>query len=101
VDFALVNLLRPGDLVVTQDYGLAAMCLSRGARVLHQNGMEYTADNIGALLLARHTAARIRRGGGRLKGQPKRTVGQDDAFRAALNEILDETEASLSPESRG
>ncbi|MEG1578983.1 MAG: DUF188 domain-containing protein, partial [Oscillospiraceae bacterium] len=51
VDFALVNLLHPGDLVITQDYGLAAMCLARKARVLHQDGMEYTNDNIDALLL--------------------------------------------------
>lgn len=53
MDFALVNLLRPGDVVVTQDYGLAAMCLARSALALNQDGMEYTADNIDALLLAR------------------------------------------------
>ena len=66
VDFALVNLLTPGDIVITQDYGLAAMCLSRQARVLNQDGMEYTNDNIDALLLARHTARKIRNSGGRL-----------------------------------
>ena len=49
-DFALVNALAPGDLAVTQDYGLAAMCLSRKARVLRQDGLEYTDDNIGSLL---------------------------------------------------
>ena len=63
VDFALVNLLCPGDVVVTQDYGLAAMCLARKARVLSQDGMEYTADNIDGLLLARHTAKKIRNAG--------------------------------------
>jgi uncharacterized protein YaiI (UPF0178 family) len=46
VDFALVNRVKPGDLVVTQDYGLASMCLAKCARVLNQNGLEYTADNI-------------------------------------------------------
>ena len=46
VDFALVNRVKPGDLVVTQDYGLASMCLARCARVLNQNGLEYTADNM-------------------------------------------------------
>lgn len=90
VDFALVNLLTWGDLVVTQDYGLAAMCLTRGARVLHQDGMEYTADNIDALLLARHTAKKIRSSGGRLKGSPKRTREQDLAFERALQNILTE-----------
>lgn len=94
VDFALVNLIQPGDLVITQDYGLAAMCLSRKARVLHQDGMEYTSENIDALLLARHTAKKIRNGGGRLKGQAKRTQTQNDAFEAALRKLLDGMEES-------
>lgn len=88
VDFALVNLLCPGDIVVTQDYGLAAMCLSRGAVVLSQNGMEYTADNIDALLLSRYTAQKIRRTGGRLKGPSKRTRSQDKAFEEKLKTLL-------------
>lgn len=92
VDFALVNLLALGDLVITQDYGLAAMCLSRGARVLHQDGMEYTADNIDALLLARHTAKKVRNAGGRLKGSAKRTREQDVAFERALQNLLTEYE---------
>lgn len=92
VDFALVNLLARGDLVVTQDYGLAAMCLTRGARVLHQDGMEYTAQNIDALLLARHTAKKIRSSGGRLKGSAKRTRDQDLAFERTLQNILREHE---------
>ncbi len=44
VDFALVNRVKPGDVVVTQDYGLASMCLAKRVRVLNQNGLEYTAD---------------------------------------------------------
>ena len=70
VDFALVNLLEPGDVAVTQDYGLAAMCLARGARAISQDGLEYGDENISALLLARHTAKKIRNAGGRLKGSP-------------------------------
>lgn len=88
VDFALVNLLRPGDVVVTQDYGLAAMCLARSALALDQNGMEYTADNIDALLLARHTAKKIRNAGGRLKGPSKRTAAQDKTFSEALIRLV-------------
>lgn len=88
VDFALVNLLKPGDVVITQDYGLAAMCLSRQARVLNQDGMEYTDDNIDALLLARHTAKKIRSAGGRLKGSSRRKPEQNDYFAAALRRIL-------------
>ncbi len=89
-DFALVNLLDRGDVVVTQDYGLAAMCLSRGARVLHQDGWEYTARNIEGLLSMRHVARKARRGGGRVKGPPKRLREDDDAFARALKAILRE-----------
>lgn len=88
VDFAVVNLVLRGDVVVTQDYGLAAMCLARGVRILNQDGMEYTAANMEALLMARHTAKKIRNGGGRLKGPPKRTPAQDAAFVAALTALL-------------
>ncbi|MEF9894785.1 MAG: DUF188 domain-containing protein [Clostridia bacterium] len=87
-DFALVNLAKKGDLVVTQDYGLAAMCLAKRTRVLNQDGMEYTDDNIEALLLSRHTSRKIRRAGGRLKGPPKRTAKQDADFIEALNKVL-------------
>lgn len=89
-DFALVNRVNRGDIVVTQDYGLAAMCLSRGANVLRQDGLVYDADNIDALLMARHTAQRIRRGGGRLKGPKKRTAEEDIAFANALESVLDQ-----------
>lgn len=88
VDFVLVNLLQAGDLVITQDYGLAAMCLSRQARVLNQDGMEYTNENIDALLLARHTARKIRNSGGRLKGSVRRAPEQDHAFTEVLRRIL-------------
>lgn len=54
VDFALVNRVKPGDIVVSQDYGLASMCLARCAKVLNQNGLEYTADNMDTLLLRRY-----------------------------------------------
>ena len=89
-DFALVNRVNRGDIVVTQDYGLAAMCLSRGANVLRQDGLVYDVDNIDALLMARHTAQRIRRGGGRLKGPKKRTAEEDIAFANALEKALDQ-----------
>lgn len=90
VDFALVNLVAPDDIVITQDYGLAAMCLARGTHVLNQDGMAYTSDNIDGLLLARYTAKKIRNGGGRLKGPKKRTAEQDGAFMRALTALLQE-----------
>lgn len=87
VDFELVNRVSAGDIVITQDYGLAAMCLSRGALTVNQDGMEYTGDNIDGLLYARHTAKKIRNAGGRLKGPSKRTSEQDERFKAALSRL--------------
>ena len=63
VDFALVNRVKPGDVVVTQDYGLASMCLAKRARVLNQNGLEYTADNMEALMLRRYENKKLLRAG--------------------------------------
>ena len=91
VDYALVNRIDPGDVVITQDYGLASMCLARKARVLHQDGWEYTLDNIDALLLVRHDSRKLRAAGGRMKGPKKRTQDQKVTFEAALNKILQTT----------
>lgn len=88
VDFALVNMLNPGDIIITQDYGLAAMCLARRAICLSQNGMIYDDSNIDALLHARYTAKKIRNAGGRLKGPSKRTPEQDKSFRETLSGLI-------------
>lgn len=89
-DFALVNLVKKGDIVVTQDYGLAAMCLSRSAVPIHQDGMVYTNNNIDGLLFFRAAAKKVRNAGGRLKGPSKRTRDQDKAFEAALRRLLED-----------
>lgn len=88
-DFRLVNMIRAGDVVVTQDYGLAAMSLARRAHVVSQNGLIYTDDNIDSLLLARHTSRKLRNAGVRMKGPAKRTREQDAAFLMTLEKILD------------
>lgn len=89
VDFKLVNALKRGDLVITQDYGLAAMCLARGAFVLDQNGREMTSDNIDALLSSRHASAKYRRAGGRTKGPKKRTEENNLAFEMQFRQICE------------
>lgn len=89
-DFRLVNMLQRGDIAVTQDYGLAAMCLSRGAAVLNQDGKRYSDDNISGLLEFRAVHKKIRRSGGRLRGCPKRTDLQDREFEAALERLITE-----------
>ncbi len=91
VDFALVNRVRPGDVVVTQDYGLAAMCLAKKATPVHQNGHIYTPENIDALLTQRHTARKARMAGQRTKGPKKRTPAQDKAFDHLIRQVLSQT----------
>lgn len=88
VDFALVNRVCPGDIVVTQDYGLASMCLARRARVLNQNGLEYTGENIDFLLVRRHENKKLLRSGKHPKGPAKRTREQDNAFAQTLEKML-------------
>ena len=93
-DFALANRTERGDVVITQDYGLAALCLAKGANPIRQDGLWYTPENIDSLLLSRHTARKIRRGGGRLKGPRKRTKAEDAAFAESLGRLFD---SLLSP----
>ena len=88
VDFALVNRTCPGDIVITQDYGLASICLGRKVRVLHQDGWEYTLDNISGLMEQRHANKKHRLAGGRTKGPSKRTKAQDEAFAKAFQQML-------------
>lgn len=91
VDFRLVNLIQKGDIAITQDYGLAATCLSKCAVVLNQDGREYTNENISGLLEIRAVSKKIRQSGGRLKGMPKRTENQNKAFEKALENILNKS----------
>ena len=88
-DYAIIGMATRHDIVVTQDYGLAAMILAKGASVLDQNGMIYTSDNIDSLLERRYIGQKIRRGGGRTKGPRKRVREDDERFEAAFAKILD------------
>ena len=92
VDFALINLCRRGDVVVTQDYGVAALALGKGAYAIHQNGGLYTQDNIDQMLMERHLARRARMGKGKhhFKGPKKRTREEDEAFETAFRKLLQE-----------
>ena len=89
VDFMLVNLLQVGDIAVTQDYGLAAMCLAKGAHAIHQNGIIYTSENIDRLLYTRYVSGKIRAAGGRTKGPSKRSACQDQEYAAALTKFFE------------
>ena len=90
VDIALMNLCKRGDIVVTQDYGVAAMALGKGAYAIHHSGRRYTDDNIDLMLMERHLAKKARRASGKhhLKG-PAKFTGEDRArFAAAFEELI-------------
>lgn len=79
-DCKIANLTEKGDVIVTQDYGLAALILGKGAKALNQNGLIYTNDNIDNLLFTRHVSRKERMAGNRTKGPKKRTHQNDLDF---------------------
>lgn len=87
-DFYLVNMISKGDICITQDYGLAAMCLSKKAFSLNQNGLIYDEMNIDSLLQSRYHSQKVRRAGGRLKGPAKRTSEDDEKFLLSLKTLI-------------
>ncbi|MBO4472002.1 MAG: YaiI/YqxD family protein [Clostridia bacterium] len=97
VDLALINLCRRGDIVITQDYGVAALALGKGAGAIHQSGMLYTDDNIDRLLMERHLAKKARRDGKHhLKGPAKRTEEDDRHFAESFEQLI--IQAEKAPE---
>ena len=91
VDFALINLCRRGDIVITQDYGVAALALGKGALAIHQSGRQYTDENIEGLLMERHLAKKVRRSGKHhLKGPAKRTEEDDRRFAESFEKLIQE-----------
>lgn len=90
VDFALINLCGKNDIVVTQDYGVAAMALGKGAYAIHQSGKWYTDENIDQMLMERHLGKKARRGSGKnhLKGPKKRTEEDDVRFKRSFEKLV-------------
>lgn len=88
VDFALINRVTAGDIVITQDYGLAAMCLAKRTVPIHQDGRVFTEMNIDGLLYDRYAAKKARMAGGRLRGPSKRKPEQNAAFEKTLRTVL-------------
>ena len=90
VDFKLISLCRQGDIVVTQDYGVADMDLGKNSYAIHQSGKWFTDENIDQMLLERHLAKKARRGSSKnhLKGPRKRTVEDDQRFEESFEKLL-------------
>ena len=90
VDFKLISLCRKGDIIVTQDYGVAAMALGKNAYAIHQSGKWYTDENIDQMLMERHLAKKARRGSSKnhLKGPRKRTAEDNQRFEESFEKLL-------------
>ena len=85
VDFAILNNIEKGDIVITQDYGLASLVLSRNSYAINQS---YTNENIGELLYSRYISKKMRNSGARIKGPKKRDKSQDIIFKENLEKLI-------------
>lgn len=90
VDYKLISLCQQGDIVVTQDYGVAAMALGKGAYAIHQSGKWYTDENIDQMLMERHLSKKARRSSSKshLKGPRKRTEEDDKRFQENFEKLI-------------
>lgn len=90
VDIVLVNSCKKGDIVVTQDYGVAAMALGKGAYAIHQSGNCFTNENIDEMLFSRHIAkvARKSKQKTHLKGRKKRTQEDNKKFEQSFEQLV-------------
>lgn len=90
VDLALINMCNKGDVVVTQDYGLASLAISKGAYAIHQSGNVFTNENIDSLLMSRYLSkkARMSKSKHHLKGPKKRTEEDDKKFYQSFKKLL-------------
>lgn len=90
-DIRLVNLIENGDIVVTQDYGVAAMSLAKGAKVINQNGLIYDNTNMDRLLFERALGQQIRRSGRRYGKIKKRSKSNDISFERAFLSMINKS----------
>jgi len=87
-DFYIVNHINKGDIVVTQDYGLAALCLSKDGYPINQNGFIFTEDNIDQMLNRRHIHRELRKQGKSHSNASKRKPSADSKFRSSLERLI-------------
>ena len=90
VGYRLIGICHKGDIVVSQDYGVAAMALGKGAYAIHQSGRWYTNDNIDRMLMERHLNRKARRGSHKnhIKGPKKRTDADDERFASSFERLV-------------
>jgi uncharacterized protein YaiI (UPF0178 family) len=87
-DYRIVKLVESGDIIVTQDYGLASLGLAKRCTVLHHKGFTYTNENIDQLLQTRYFSAMARKSGKRTKGPKPFTPEDRENFRALFKKAI-------------
>lgn len=87
-DFKIVSVIQPTDILITQDYGLASLTLTKAAHILHQTGLEYTQMNIDSLLTQRYIGGKMRQAKQRTKGPKPFTDGDREHFRKTLEDLI-------------
>lgn len=90
VDYKLISICHKGDVVVSQDYGVAAMALGKEAYAIHQSGKWYTNENIDQMLMERHLNKKARRSSHKnhMKGPRKRTEEDDVRFAQSFEKLI-------------
>ena len=91
VDYKLISLCHSGDIVVSQDYGVAAMALGKGAYAIHQSGKWYTNTNIDQMLMERYLNKNSRKKSlkNHVKRPKKRTDADDEKFAKSFEKMID------------
>jgi len=89
VDIAVVNRSKAGDIVVTQDYGLASMVLGKGAAAINPSGKIYTMENIDGLLMQRYLNYKARKVGLKTINPRKRSAKDDQRFTRNFTELIE------------
>lgn len=90
VDIALINKTQSGDIVVTQDYGVATLALAKKAKAINQDGRIYNDANIDGLLFQRFLSKKVRKGGGKTSNPKKRTKEDNLKFEESFRKLLEE-----------
>lgn len=85
-DLYIVNHVNRGDLVITQDMGLAGLLTQRGVYVLSNRGKTIDEGNIATLLDQRYASKKMREQGKRTKGPKAMTSEDKQSFTKALEE---------------
>lgn len=95
VDLYIANKLAAGDILVTQDFGLATIGLAKKAVVLSNRGQQYTDSTIDFLLETRHEHAKKRRTGKYGKGPRPFTDEDRIRFLQTLTKVLEARQENL------